>query len=430
MGDDEGSIARGRLARTVNESTSDLSDANGEHARVLPPVLRHFGGRRRFSGEVVTVRCLEDNSLLRKLVTTEGSGRVIVVDGGGSTRCALLGDILAAEALAHGWAGVVIWGGVRDTAALAELDVGVVALAPTPRRSRKNGEGQLGVPVEIAGIPCAPGDTLVADETASSCSPDVAGRVVRISYAPVKALALLHPGSIELGAGGLRPNRRFHLVDDEGRLLNGKRCGELVAVAAAAADDDSTLELRFPDGALVGGEVVLGASVVTDFFGTPTPGRIVEGPWSAALSAFAGRALRLVRVEGAEGGCDRGRRGTVSLVSTASLAHLAEQAGESAIDDRRFRMLFTIDGVDAYEEDTWVGREIAVGDAVVRVNGLAGRCVVTTHDPQTGRPTLDTLRVLRAYRGQVPSDEPLPFGVWGEVLRPGAVALGSPVGPT
>jgi uncharacterized protein YcbX len=134
-----------------------------------------------------------------------------------------------------------------------------------------------------------------------------------------------------------------------------------------------------------------------------------------------------VRVEGEVGGSDRGARGSISLVSTASLERLAAEAGVEAVDARRFRMLFTIDRVGAHAEDGWVGRDVAVGEAVVRPNGLVGRCAVTTHDPDTGTPTLDTLHVLRGYRRDVPSDEPLPFGVWGEVVRPGRVRVGDAV---
>jgi uncharacterized protein YcbX len=100
-----------------------------------------------------------------------------------------------------------------------------------------------------------------------------------------------------------------------------------------------------------------------------------------------------------------------------------------AWDGRRFRMLFTITSVSAHEEDTWVGRDVRIGDAVVRLHALVGRCAVTTHDPETGVPTLDTLHVLRAYRGDVPTDEPLPFGVWGEVVEPGRVRTGDTVEP-
>jgi uncharacterized protein YcbX len=243
----------------------------------------------------------------------------------------------------------------------------------------------------------------------------------------VKGLALVHPDAIELGPAGLAPDRRFYLVSEGGRLLNAKAHGPLVQVAADAGHDGRTLELQFPDGALVGGEVVLGDTVVTDFYGRPVKGRVVQGPWAHALAAFAGRPIRLIRAEGETGGCDRGRRGSVSLVSTAPLERRAEEAGVESVDGRRFRLLLTVDGVGAHEEDRWLGRDVAVGEAVVRPNGLAGRCAVTTHDPDTGVPTLDTLRVIRAYRGDVPTGEPLPFGVWGEVVHPGRVAVGDAV---
>jgi hypothetical protein len=179
----------------------------------------------------------------------------------------------------------------------------------------------------------------------------------------------------------------------------------------------------------VAGEIGLREPVETMFYDHSVKGHLVDGPWSQALSDFAGASLRLIRTDEPGAGSDRGARGTVSLVSAASLERLAAEAGVDAVDGRRFRMLFTIDGVAAHEEDGWVGRDVAVGDAVLRPNGLVGRCAVTTHDPDTGVPTLDTLHVLRAYRGDVPTDEPLPFGVWGEVVRPGRVAVGDSVAP-
>lgn len=148
----------------MDQSTCDLSDTYGEKGRVVAPVLRHFGGKRRFKGEVMTIKCFEDNSRVKEAVNSPGAGRVLVVDGGGSTRYALLGDMLGRAAVSNGWAGVVVYGCVRDTAVLATLDLGVMALASMPRRSLKNGEGQVGVPIEIAGTACAPGDMLFADE--------------------------------------------------------------------------------------------------------------------------------------------------------------------------------------------------------------------------------------------------------------------------
>lgn len=139
---------------------SDLSGA----FRVLPPVFRDFGARKRFAGEVVTVKCFEDNSLVKAAVDGEGQGRVLVVDGGTSLRRALLGGNLGAAAARNGWAGVVIDGCVRDVAELAECAVGIRALASMPLPTEKRGEGQAGVAVQLQGVWVRPGDWLYADE--------------------------------------------------------------------------------------------------------------------------------------------------------------------------------------------------------------------------------------------------------------------------
>ena len=139
---------------------SDLSGA----FRVLPPVFRDFGARKRFAGEVVTVKCFEDNSLVKAAVDGEGQGRVLVVDGGTSLRRALLGGNLGAAAARNGWAGVVIDGCVRDVAELAECAVGIRALASMPWPTEKRGEGQAGVAVQLQGVWVRPGDWLYADE--------------------------------------------------------------------------------------------------------------------------------------------------------------------------------------------------------------------------------------------------------------------------
>jgi uncharacterized protein YcbX len=225
----------------------------------------------------------------------------------------------------------------------------------------------------------------------------------------------------------VRANRRFHLIDEEGRLVNGKVAGTLVQVAATADGDGTTLSLRFPDGAETAAEVELGDAVATAFYGRPVAGRLVGGPFAEALSSFAGRTLRLVRVGPGEG-CDRGADGCVSIVSRAGLDALAREAGVERVDGRRFRMLFELDGVSAHEEDEWVGRQVALGQAIVRVHAHVGRCVVTAQDPDTGVKNLDTLRTIRRYRSHVESDEPLPVGVWGAVERPGRVRVGDPVG--
>ena len=148
----------------MTASTCDLYDSLGTRARVLPPLFQDFGGRPRFGGVIVTVRCFEDNSRVKEVLATAGRGKVLVVDGGGSQRCALMGDLIARSAVDNGWEGVVIYGCIRDRVALRDLALGIKALAAIPRKSERRGEGQIQLPIEIAGVACRPGDRLVADE--------------------------------------------------------------------------------------------------------------------------------------------------------------------------------------------------------------------------------------------------------------------------
>ena len=146
-------------------ATCDLCDAHLDDPclQVLPPVFRTFGGRLRFSGIVSTVKCHEDNSLLKAAVESPGEGRVLVVDGGGSVRRALLGGNLGAAAARNGWAGVVIDGAVRDVAELLACDVGICALVSQPMPPVKRGQGQRDVTVQLQGVQVRPGDMLYAD---------------------------------------------------------------------------------------------------------------------------------------------------------------------------------------------------------------------------------------------------------------------------
>ena len=143
--------------------TTDLLDSHPE-LEDCEAGLRHDGGERRFSGAVVTVRCFEDNSLVRELLQAAGNGRVLVVDGGGSRRCALVGDLLAESGQKNGWAGIVVAGCVRDSAAIAMLPIGVMALGVQPRRSEKHGQGVQAVELGILGARVRPGDFAYADE--------------------------------------------------------------------------------------------------------------------------------------------------------------------------------------------------------------------------------------------------------------------------
>jgi uncharacterized protein YcbX len=250
--------------------------------------------------------------------------------------------------------------------------------------------------------------------------------VAWLSVAPVKGLALVQRDGVELHAFGVAENRRFYLVDENGRKINGKDCGTLVTVHPRWDEASGSLTLEFPDGDVVDGSVELGEAVTTDFYGArAVHGRLVEGPWSGALSSFARRRIRLVQTDDPGVAVDRGP-GPVTLLSVASLGALAEVVG-GPVDERRFRMLIGIDGCRPHEEDEWLGCDVRVGDAVVRPLGNVGRCAVTTQNPETGLPDLDTLRGLREYRQD--GTEKLPFGVYGSVSQPGRIKLGDPVEP-
>lgn len=144
-------------------TTPDLCDDCPDLIRVADPIFRSYGGRDFFGGQIVTVKCFEDNSRVKELVDTPGKGKVLVVDGGGSLRRALLGDQLALKAVSHGWEGILINGCLRDVQIIATLDLGVQALASHPMKTEKRGLGEVDVPVAFAGLTFIPGEWLYAD---------------------------------------------------------------------------------------------------------------------------------------------------------------------------------------------------------------------------------------------------------------------------
>ena len=148
----------------MSEATADLYDDFADRLQVATPMFRDYGNKRQFSGPVSTLKVHEDNTLVRAALEEEGEGRVLVVDGGGSLRCALVGDMLAQLGVDNGWQGIVVYGCIRDAAVMASMDIGIKALNTNPRKSVKKGVGERDVPVEFANVRFAPGAYLYADE--------------------------------------------------------------------------------------------------------------------------------------------------------------------------------------------------------------------------------------------------------------------------
>jgi MOSC domain-containing protein len=248
-------------------------------------------------------------------------------------------------------------------------------------------------------------------------------RVSRFSIAPVRSLGLEHPEAIDVTEVGVLEDRRFYLIDDADRLVDRLVVGGLVQIVAHTDPGATTLRLTFPDGRVLADDVRLAEHVQTPIHGRTGVGHVVEGPWAEALSAFCGRPIRVIR-------CDRpaGTRSgnPTSLVSDGSLAELARQSGVQTVDGRRFRMLIELDGATPHEEDTWVGRRIAIGGAVLDITKPDARCAITTQHPDTGVRDLDTLRTIIAYRG-LSDGKNADFGVLGDVARPGTIRLGDEV---
>jgi uncharacterized protein len=249
--------------------------------------------------------------------------------------------------------------------------------------------------------------------------------VARISVTPVKGFALLHPDRVELTSAGVVEDRRFALVDEEGRRLRSSNVSWPGVVRGEYDAEAEVLRVTFPDGEVVEGSAAGTGDVREwDFHGgRREPGRVVEGEWNQLLSALAGYDVRIIRTE--EPG--RIQAEPVTLVSLASVTRLEQEAG-GRVDPRRFRMLFDLDGCGEHEEDTWDGQQLRVGEAVLRVGGPVPRCAATTRDPDSGERDLDTLRLIKGYRG-VRDGEAIDFGVYAVVERPGSVRLGDPVEP-
>jgi uncharacterized protein YcbX len=250
--------------------------------------------------------------------------------------------------------------------------------------------------------------------------------VVRMNVTAVKSLALSHPDEVELGDVGIAENRLFYLVDQGDRLFAGSDFGPLQTIRSSYDPDRDRLSLTFPDGSVAEGDAAkFTDGVITDFYGRPVRAHVVPGPWTEALSAFVDEPIRLAR-------CDQPGDGSdvyhLTLVSNASVAELAERGGhDGRLDAARFRMTFELEGCAAHEEDTWAGRRVRLGRALLRIYGQVPRCVVTTQSPETGLKDFETLKTIRSYRPRMADENGLPFGVYAEVEHPGRVRVGDRV---
>lgn len=248
-------------------------------------------------------------------------------------------------------------------------------------------------------------------------------RIEAIYIAPVKSLALSRVERARLGPHGMTEDRRFFLVDVAGRMFTQREFGGLALVRAEYDATREWLRIEFPDGAACEAAASGGEPITGSFYGRDVAGALAPGAWDDALSAYAGRPLRLVRASGMAFD-----ELPVSLCSAASVDEVRRRTDGVAVDERRFRSNFYISGVGPHGEDAWVGHRIRIGrEAIVRVVKRDSRCVVTKLDPDTGQANMDTLKLIASYRTDQPKE--VNFGVYGTVERGGDVTVGDDVRP-
>jgi uncharacterized protein len=247
--------------------------------------------------------------------------------------------------------------------------------------------------------------------------------VSRLSTTPIKGLGLFHPPSVALTQAGAAGDRRFLLIDEDDQLVSIRHTGAFVRAFAEYDEARGRLTIT-ADGDHWEDDVLLGEPVTVTFYASRSVRcRVVGGGWNELLSARAGRSLRLAKVEDETGGGDAH---PVTLLGEASVEELARQSGIASIDPRRFRMLIQFTGGDPHVEDTWAGRVLRIGGAVLRVGGPVPRCAATTRDPMRGNRNLQTVNMIKAYRGMQESEfgQGVNFGVYADVLEVGKVNVG------
>jgi uncharacterized protein len=261
----------------------------------------------------------------------------------------------------------------------------------------------------------------------------VPATVTSISIAPVKGMRMQALTEAEVTVDGVSGDRCFFLVDADAAMISATRLGPLLSIMPAFDAGNGRLELHFPDGETVGGEFESGPPEPVTFYGQPLQAQTLGGDYSAAISSHCGVELKLMERAPERPATDRGQYGAVTIIGSGSLERLAKAAAEGGepgpVDERRFRMTFTIDGLEAHEEDSWPGERVEVGSAMLEARNMVGRCAATTRDPDQGVVDLKTLHHIGSYRRDIESDEPLPFGIYASVSKPGLVRIGDVARP-
>ena len=250
--------------------------------------------------------------------------------------------------------------------------------------------------------------------------------VARFNVTPVKSTALQHPDEIVVSELGVEGDHRFLFLNEDGRRLSEAGKAPLLSIQTSFDPGTGLLRAVNRDGDVVEADVSGGGEPIEiGLYEREVTGRVVGAPIAEAVSAWAGRRLRLVRVDEPEyaGGQHR-----LTLVSLASVRDLGRRGGldGDGPDPRRFRMTVELEGSEPFEEDSWHGRRVRLGDAVVRVGDGVPRCVLTTMNPVTGEKDFPTLEVLASFRRR---DGELPFGVYADVGQPGRIRVGDAVEP-
>jgi uncharacterized protein len=247
--------------------------------------------------------------------------------------------------------------------------------------------------------------------------------ITRLSVTAVKGLSLHHPDSIDLTMHGAVGDRLFYLVDENGTLQSCTRNPGLYGLSAAYDGKSRRLVVTRGDEVLVDGIAEAASAVDTDMWGLRriSGDTLADPAWSSFFSDVVGKRVHLVQAR--ESAFDVQ---PATLLGTSSVEELARHAGLPDLDSRRFRMLIEFAGGDPHIEDTWTGKHLHVGDAVLRAGRPVKRCAATTRHPDSGAVDLQTLRLILAYRGRQSSELGLGanFGTYGAVLEPGTISVG------